>query len=182
MRALLVYSLISLLAACASKTYPISSPYYFIPTGSRIELHQTLTIPPNSASLYMQYGKVVTPKERDQYHANCWFLSWKMLETPQTIKPDTFIVTRSVKSQDYVLGSQTVKLASNGRNTRIGAVAGDSSPIIEYVTELYIHSDKQPDIRRLACSHWDDPIDDLHLTVEQIQNTLGKIATIEINK
>jgi hypothetical protein len=75
-----------------------------------------------------------------------------------------------------------MKLASHSPNSGIGIMAGDSSPIIEYVTELYIHSDKQPDIRRLACSHWNDPIDDQHLTVEQIQMTLGKIAIIKIDK
>ncbi|MFV2058257.1 MAG: hypothetical protein ACC707_17465, partial [Thiohalomonadales bacterium] len=48
-----------------------------------------------------------------------------------------------------------------------------------YSTELYLHSEKQPDVRVLTCSHWENPLDASHLSVNQIQNAVGKIISFE---
>lgn len=189
---LMMAGLTSMLTACASGPYPVSSPYYQIPTGTVIELNQPLTITPNSGRVYVQYGKVVTPKERERYHANCWFLSWKVLETDQTIQPDTFVVKRSQKDQDIVQNHSAIKLANldlqiavgagieTGSGNGIGILANASPMAAIFTTTLDIRSDRQPDIRQFACSHWDDPSGGEHLTVEQMQNTLGNIASIII--
>jgi hypothetical protein len=191
-RFLVLVAIISTAAACASGPYPVSSPYYQVPAGTGIELKQTLTITPNSGRVYVQYGKVVTPKERERYHANCWFLSWKVLETPQTIHPDTFIVKGSRKSQDIVQNQSAIKLASLDLQTAagtgfetvsgkgIGFLANASPMAAVFTTTLDIRSDRQPDIRQLACSHWDDVSSGEHLTVEQMQQALGDIARIAI--
>ena len=185
------------LASCAAQQYPVTSPYYHIPPGTRIVLNETLTIPPNSARVYLQYGKVVTPKEKDRYQANCWFLSWKLQNSPQIIHPDTFIVTQSQKNEDYVQNLSNLKFASAAVSAEVGVGVGigistgkhgmldpfsaDTPIATEYTTDIYIQSDTQPDIRRLACSHWDDVHTGEHLTVEQMQSALGKIATIQLD-
>ena len=187
--------LVVTLASCATRQYPITSPYYRIPAGSQIVLNEPLTIPPNNARIYLQYGRVITPREKDRYHANCWFLSWKVLETSQTIQPDAFMVIDSQKTQEFVQNPPGVMYASRfstqidihggiGIGIGIGAAmdpaSGDSPMAAEYTTTLKIHSDRQPDIRRFACSHWDGPFSGEHLTVEQMQQALGDIVSIGV--
>jgi len=184
------------LTGCATKQYPITSPFFRIPSGTRIVLNETLTIPPNTARVYLQFGKVISAKEKDRYQPNCWFRSWKVLETPQIIQPDTFIVIQTQKNEDYVQNISNLKTASASVSTEIGVGVGvgigagkrmdifssDAPMAIEYTTQLTIHSESQSDIRRLACSHWDDTQTGQHLTVEQMQSALGKIATIYIDQ
>ena len=191
MRTLILGCSICWLAACASGPYPISSPFFVIPAGSQIEVKQELTIPPNHGRVYLQYGKVVSAKEKERYQPHCWFLSWKVLETPQVIKPDTFTVVSTQKQEDIVQRASYLKLASNsprgsvGTGISIGGVmdplGGDAPLAAEYITQIHIQSDRQPDIRMLECNHWDDPSSGEHLTVEQMQAALGQLATIIIN-
>ena len=191
MRMLILGCSICWLAACVSGPYPISSPFFIIPAGSQIEVNQQLTIPSNSGRVYLQYGKVVSAKEKDRYQPHCWFLSWKVLETPQVIKPDTFTVVSTQKQEDLVQRDLRLKLASNSPRASAGIgitiggtmdpLAGDAPLATEYITQIHIHSDGQPDIRMLECNHWDDPSSGEHLTVEQMQAALGQLATIIIN-
>lgn len=179
---------------CASGPYPVTSPYYQIPPGSLLEVKQTLTIPANRARVYLQYGKVITEKQKDRYQPNCWFLSWKLMETQQTIMPDTFTVMRSAKAEDYVQNTSSIKLASRsisvesgigvsiGARDGTGVLGGDAPMATVFTTQLFIQSEKQPDIRMLECSHWDDPSTGEHLTVQQIQDALGTIVTLRINQ
>lgn len=189
-----ITGILLLISSCATGPYPVTSPYFQIPIGSYIELNQALTVTPNRGRVYLQYGKVVTEKEKDNYQPHCWFLSWKVLETPQTINPDVFTVMRSQKDEEIVRNLSNIKLASNtietspGIETTIGKGRNtnridDSAPLaVIYTTQIHIHSEKQADIRLLECSHWDDPNSGDHLTVDQMQQALGKIATIIIKK
>lgn len=168
------------LSACSTGPYPVTSPYYQIPAGSKLILKQTLTIPPNAGRVYIQYGKVVTPKEKDDFYAHCWFLSWYVLSTPQVIKPDTFIITKSEKFEDTVSRQPDHLFAMNGF-LGIGAYHDGGPMALEYSTEMHIHSDKQPNIHRFVCSHWETPYDANHLTVAEMQRALGHIAQIQLN-
>lgn len=179
MRKLILLFLIMALTSCTAGPYSVSSPYYRIPAGSRLVLKQTLTIPPNSARIYIQYGKVITPKERDQYYAHCWFLSRKVLDTAQIITPDTFIVTKTQKYEDDVQIQGAYLLASLHGATMKTSDGGPTA--VEYSTTLTIHSDTQPDINQFVCSYWEDPLDAKHLTVAEIRKTLGDIADIQLN-
>jgi len=169
---------IATLDGCATGPYPVTSSYYRIPAGSRLLLKQTLTIPPNRARVYIQYGKVVSAKKKDQYYAHCWFLSSKVLDTAQIITPDTFIVTKTQKYEDDVQIQGTYLLA--GLHGVTGTHSDGGPTAVEYSTTLTIHSDTQADIIQFVCSYWEDPLDAEHLTVAEIQKTLGDIATIEL--
>jgi hypothetical protein len=178
MRSAIILPLLLLLAACNTGPYPVSSPYFQIPAGSKLLLKQELTIPPNAGRVYIQYGKVVTPKEKDNYHAHCWFLSWDVLASAQVIKPDTFIITHSQQQESVVMRQARLQFAMNG----FGLHGDDGAPMaLVYSTEMWIHSETQPAIRRFTCSHWEDPLDANHLTVGQMQKVLGQIAEIQLN-
>jgi len=182
MRTAIFVIISGILAGCSSGTFPVSSPYYTIPSGSRLVLNRQLTIPPNSGRVYLQYGKVVSQKEKDDYHAHCWFLSWRVTDSAQTVIPDTFIITRSIQTDHVVLRNAARKYAMLDMAFRVNDSGNSGGPMaLVYSTEMQIHSDKQPDIRSFVCSHWEDPLNAKHLTIAEMQKTLGEIATIQLN-
>ena len=166
--------LLVLPSACQQGPYPVDSPYFNIPTGSRVQLKQTLTIPPELGRVNLQYGKIV--QRFDQYQAHCAFVSWNIQEQNQYIKPDSFIVTAVKYLEEYV------SIPSRQLYARAGGfpVSDAGATAIEYSTVLSIHSASQPDIREFICSHWEDPADAHHLTISQIRRALGDIADIEL--
>lgn len=166
------------LTACSSVPAPVTSPYYHIPAGSKLVLKQPLSIPPNTATVFIQYGKVVSPKQKENYYAHCWFTSWYVRDHAQHIEPDTFTITSSQQLEDVVSRHTNTMLAMNGLG--IGMYEGGGPMALVYSTVMHIHSDKQPDIRRFGCGYWENPDDAQHLTVAQIQNVLGNIARIEV--
>jgi hypothetical protein len=181
MRAAIIVLISGILAGCSSGPYPASSPYFTIPAGSMLVLNQELTIPPNAARIYIQYGKVVSSKQKDDYYAHCWFESWRVLDSAQTIRPDTFTITRSIQTDDVVQRGMTRRYAMLDTAYNSNSPEGGGPMALVYSTEMLIHSDKQPDIRRFVCSHWENPDDARHLTVGEMQKALGNIATIKLN-
>lgn len=178
MHRLVSFSLFLLLTACSTQSLTPDSPYYLLPAGSKLILRQALTIPPNEGRVYIQYGKVVTTKEKDDWHAHCWFLSWKVLDISQVIKPDTFVITHSQHLEDVVSNQSPIQYAA----LKTDFSQQDGGPMaLVYTTRTTIHSATQPNIRQFACSHWEDPLDAKHLTVAQMQRTLGSIAEIHLN-
>ena len=164
--------------ACASGPYPTASPYFTIPQGSHLILKQSLTIPPDTGRVYIQQGLVVSDSEKDQYYPHCWFVSWVVNEAAQQIKPDDFIITSSRKNESYAKTQQRFNLANASPVILSGIFFGATA--IEYSTELTIHSNRQPNIRQLICSHWEDPADANHLSLTQINTVLGDIAEIRL--
>lgn len=177
MRHVFLLLLVVALSACSTAPVPVTSPYYQIPPGSKLLLKQAVTIPPNDGRVYIQYGKVVSPKEKDDYHAHCWFLSWKVLDRAQPIKPDTFTITYSQQLEEVVSRQPDHLYAMNGM---LGMDYDGGPMALVYSTEMHIHSDRQPDIRRFICSHWEDPNDAQHLTVAEMQKAMGHIAQIQL--
>lgn len=179
MRPAVFFLILVFITACAtSGPYPASSPYFNIPAGTLLHLQQSLTIPPNTGRVYIQYGKVISNKEKQQYYAHCWFLSHKVLDTAQTINPDTFVVTGSQKLEDVIQQESIYRLASLITVRR--SYSNTSITALEYTTRLNIHSDKQPDIIQFLCSYWEDPLDAKHLTIAEMQKALGDIVRIEL--
>jgi len=181
MRIAIIGLISGILAGCSSGPYPVSSPYYAIPTGSKLVLNHALSIPPNAARIYIQYGKVVSSKQKDDYYAHCWFESWRVLDTSQVIEPDTFTITRSIQTDDVVQRRATQRYAILETVSESNSPEGGGPLALVYSTDMHIHSVKQPDIRRFVCSHWENPDDARHLTVAEMQKALGNIATIILN-
>lgn len=167
-------------SACHAGPYPVSSPYYDIPVGSEIIVSKKLTILPEQGRVYLQGGQTTSYSSLDKYTAHCWFESWKIMQTPQIIEPDTFQVKRSQKLEEYVDRKEPQQFAENQFSKQTRYLSDGSLTAIEYSTVMTIHSDKQANIRRLTCNHWEDPADAQHLTVAQMQSALGDYAQIKI--
>lgn len=161
------------LLACQSTPYPITSPYYHVPAGSQVVVKSTLSIPAGLARVYIQAGEVVDKKHVRRYYPHCWFLSRKVSDEKQLIQPGVFTVTRHRLLEEIVM--REVQYAS--------LLASDTEPhitAIEKISELDLQSSEQPDLMRLACNHWTDPLDSYHLTVSEMRATLGELVNLNI--
>ena len=178
-KALILVFFGTLMVSCSSGPYPVTSPYFFIPVGTKLIVHKKITIPANKARVYIQGGKLI-PGQPDQYHGHCWFLSWKVLEREQTIEPGVFTVTGSQKYDDYVNKKSEFQLAAKRSFTDLQLF--DTRTAVKRVTTLKIHSDKQKDIREFSCGYWDSYFDGDHLTVAEIQQVVGGLVEIKLKK
>jgi len=167
-----------LLTACTSSPSVAVKSIDMIPAGSQIIVNKKLKIEANNGRVYIQAGKIIEHNKKDQYKPHCWILSWKVLDVPQFIDTDTFSVTASRRLEELVLRTTPIKLAANTSDKDLIILSLASITAIEQKTILDIHSDKQPDIRQLTCSYWDDPVGASPLTLTQIQDALGDIILI----
>jgi len=163
-----------LLVACAQPGVPrFESPYYRVPLGSQLILHQPLTMPANLARIFIQNGKVVTRRDIDQYYPYCEFEILTLKEVDQVIQPDRFKIHKLSKQMDT--SRQAVMYAS--------LLASEvENPLIAYNTVFYLASEKQPDVYRMSCMYWTDDPMDAYLTQNQITATLGDIFSFVIDE
>ena len=151
--------------------------YYAIPVGSELALHQSITVPGSKVSVYIQDGKLLTTGDRDQYRPNCKLELYTMSAQPRTVKPDTFRITRLTMEDDASFGAG---FASPLGGTGLGV--GGSPSMAEFATVMDVRSERQPDVTRLSCQHWEDPVVAEHLRLGQIRQALGKLMTLTIRR
>ena len=149
------------------------SPYYQPGPGSLLILNTAVEIPPNQASIYLQYGKVVREKDIQVREANCKFEVRDVLPVAQTIQNDTFVIQR-VQLQNQFVAYDRVIVAS-------AMEAQFGSPVAEvYTTTYYLKSEKQPQVLYLTCQHWEVVGDGNHLSIEEIRQALGVMMTLDV--
>lgn len=179
----LLASAAALLAGCQA-TGPVgpSSPYYKVPAGSIVTLNRKVTIPAHTAGVYIQDGRVIEHKQLNpvnEYYVYCRLEVNDVKDTPQTIVPDTFMVHRVGSRRDEV-SRQVPLYASLGMDFGFGG-DDDGGPMLEiWSVDLYLHSDNQPQVRRLACQHWVYSYEGEYPTVTSIQKTLGDVMTLKL--
>jgi hypothetical protein len=182
----IVMSLLALtLAACQSAGFRFSedSPHYPPPVGTRVILHQPVTIPTGHASTYLQFGRTMRFAEVDQYRAHCRLEVSRVGTSEQTVMPDEFRVTRAgLEHRDSVRRGETTRLASAGMPGMLAQSGRHSGSmgIIVYVTRMKLHSDRQPEVLSLDCGHWSANPDEQFLTLNQIRAALGTIMSLQL--
>ena len=150
-----------------------NSPYFEIPVESKLALHQTLTVPPYTRNVFFQGGRV-----RPFYYVNefidyCALTVYAQKQVSQTIKPDTFVVTKVYRQYLYELANTSVMLAQAFQDDD-----GDTWHVL--ATQMELQSKEQPDVIRLTCAAWGLPQDISNVTLAGIRKSLGEIATLEI--
>lgn len=162
------------LSACANLVpKDENSSYYPVPTGSRLILHQDLHIPPDSARVYLQHGKVVkAPHTSDPY---CRFELNEVLAVAQTLKADEFVVRKTQMDRLYISSQDPlIKAAIQG------ADRGDTSDVT-LVWYLWLASPRQANVHRLICGgRFDYPYRARRPSIKEIRAQLGGIATLII--
>ncbi|MFP3874196.1 MAG: hypothetical protein ACLFQT_06775 [Thiohalophilus sp.] len=115
----------------------------------------------------------------DRYYPHCKFETLQMLDNEKTVAPDTFIIHKVVRWDDYAM--QPVHLASSRISAGIGLKIADSDPSpINTATEMFLQSEHQPDVYRLICSQWEDASEANHVTINQIRRALGNTFSLQL--
>jgi hypothetical protein len=166
---------VSLAGCTMSSAFP---PPYSVPAGSTITINKELPVKPNSLRVTMQYGKIIDRSDVESYYPNCHFELYTLSDEPRTIEPDEVTITRFV-NQTHLVSSGMLMYAGLAISGGFGGNDGGPPMAEVYVTDIYLHSEKQPDLYTLTCQHWEDPYDGDYLTMSQIQEALGDLATIK---
>lgn len=140
-----------------------------IPVGTPIDLHRNLTIPSGQAGVFVPGTSI---GDRYRYEAVCRLEVYSIDKTPRTVVADRFTIVRF--SQEWERFSQ--------RETGLRYVSlqdYDGPALLRFTTYLYLHSDRQPDVFRLVCSHLQDSAQQpRYLTAEEIRTVLAPTMTL----
>lgn len=160
------------ISACAH--YPANQEppaYKFVQVGQSLHLHENLTILPDKAAVFIQYGKVVPASLIDQWAPSCRVVVQGITDSERVIQPDVFTIIE-IRYESYLAFMNPIMIASR----KFGSSMDGNGPIAEvYAISFYINSAKQPFVKQLTCKYWEDPHDGSHLTLKQIRLALGTI-------
>jgi len=134
-----------------------SSLTFKIPEGSTLTLNKDLDIPDNKTHATLQFGKLMTDREKDDYRLNCRFDVKKF--GPRSIKPEVFKIRRSEH------GEETISEAG----------------IIRFYSDIYLDSDNDTDVIKLTCQEQGSKIDRT-FTIYEMDAALGDYFTFTFPK
>jgi hypothetical protein len=178
----LVVFLTLCLSACQTTDaqFPVSSPYFQIPIGSRLVLQQAIEIPPSFATVRLQFGKIVSRFHAQDFEPLCVFESRLVGKTAQRIAPDSFEIIR-VRHDNNSLSAQA---APQSGFIKVHTSDGGGSSRQYYKTELFLRSVKQPQILDMTCQiAWElgsGGLDPRPLTVAEIRQALGDYFSLQL--
>lgn len=168
MRLLLIPLLSLPLLACQPAAWVDES---LPPADSRLVLERELTIPAGTAHVTLQGGRVVSGNDVRSYYPYCELEVHKVLDVPQKLSPDEFVIRRAYQE------SRTV---SSGGIQPVGGRIGffrDGSAILVFRTVFSLSSGRQPDVRWLVCEQWGDAALGTYVTLDDIRKALGDFMT-----
>ena len=115
------------------------------PDPGRLDLLATLTIPPEEASVRLQYGHPVARNSVREYDPFCVFEINTVADSPQIVRPDSFRITRVAQSIDTIAALPYPALI------KVGLSDHDLPSHIYYKTQFTLRSEQQPGARLLTC-------------------------------
>jgi hypothetical protein len=173
-----------LAAGCSTARYAgdENSPFYEVPVGSRVTLTRELVIEPEQVAVFLQNGRALPWPQINPQYPHCKFEVRERRSDAQTVKPDEFAVTRVVREVTHTVDSGRLQLAGVGLALRVGGVDGDGASVRAFATYLYLRSERQPQVFRLGCGHWDYPGKSSaeHLSINAMRKALGEVVTLSI--
>lgn len=168
----LLFVLLFLMACSQPQIRDESSPWFRVPPGSLLELHQDIIVPPRYARIFLQDGEIVTHGDLDRYHPSCNFEVWNLSQERQIIKKDRFTVLRVEQGYEQVVGLANKQVA--------GFIWIDGPAHISRYLHHWISSENQPGVRRMTCRGAQQDYQDVELpTVDEIRVALGGIASFK---
>ena len=177
-RAGLLLLFLAVTACQPLSSYPVNSPFYQPPSGSQLVLNQPLEIAPDHATVRFQSGKIV--QHVFELDTNCVFELRTVKDVAQRVEPDTFMVTKVHSSM-----SQMQSSAGQPRPGLIKAhMGGEDTGSVRFFfkTEMFLRSERQPQVFMLTCQHGWDPGSDFQYerppTVAEMQKALGAYFTL----
>ncbi len=176
--------LAAILAACRTLEDK-DAAYYQIPEGSRLVLHQQLQIPANAARIAIQSGQVRRYRLVNEFYPYCELEVKQVKSTPQSLKPDEFLI-QQVRRRVYSVGLSPDATAATGLTSALSINNGDGPRQTFYATIFYLHSDRQPKVLKLTCESDQRAFPGIiyarHLTISEIQTALGAVLTLHVDR
>lgn len=165
-----------LLPACFAVVQDESSPFYMAPPGSVVVLHQDLEVPPGTASVYIQRGRVTSRAAYNRYYPHCRFEVRDVSEQPQIIHAGQFRVEKATRETDFFAGTGITHYA------RLGMGQGSDGASLEMeVVKMRLHSAAQPEVLRFVCGGvMDFPFYVKPPSIQEIRGTLGGLVSLEL--
>ena len=172
--ALLVFMMLNVTACQLPIEKGEQAPAYMaVAAGSELVLTQNITIPANQTSVYIQNGNVMTYSSRDQYYPNCKFELYSISDMPRMVQKDRFTIKRVLHVTDYA--SSMLPLYAGP----ISGSVGNPASII-YSVIFSLESKQQPDVFRMTCEHWADPLAGTDLTLHEVRQTLKPLFEMKV--
>lgn len=170
--------LVLLLGGCAGLGSPDpASPYYAYSSGWTVQLNRPLTIPPDAATVRLQYGRIVPRNSVQEHDPFCVVELDTVRPGSQTLQPGRFEVWRVTRSVN------PIAVARSSPYIQTGLVLDDDNPTFLYfITEFRLRDAAQPDLRGMTCA-WNQMAPGnqglmRHLTLGEIQSALGDWMTL----
>ena len=160
------FSLLLLVTACQNNgnvRHKAQTPAQQMHT---VTLNRDFLIRADRASEYIQDGEIRPYNKITEYYPHCIFGLRAITASTHTIKPDTFSVHR-VHLDQFVGGFVKIMVAGDG-----------DYGFIMSTTDFDLHSDRQPEVFRLSCQQLDSAFEARHVTLEEMQQTLGDLFTL----
>lgn len=155
-----------------------------LPTGSEVELHETLRMPVDSARVYVQGGRVVSYSDINHFALYCSFGLERTGGEPlvSAIEPDRFEIVRAPRTwwRADAGDAEAVRVASAGVRLAGMRHRQDADRYTFYV-ELALRSERQPQVDDLRCEYEgqdDDRLFTPYPSAERIDAALGEVATV----
>lgn len=147
------------LTGCASQYGP-DSPFYKIPLDSKIRVLKPFEIPPKTAHVTFQNGRIADSNKLnavDYWYTNCRFEVSIRGDAPQTVEPDTFAI-RKIENNNYPVSGRSV---------------------INYYTKFYLEpTQKSPHVLYLTCAQYNGPMDFDYPSIPQMRKAWGDYLDI----
>ena len=177
LKLLLVATCSSLLVACQSYPKNETAYWYKIPSGSTLILTQNLTVPPKSYRVFLQAGKVIAKRALNIREPYCYFRieDWSLTESRE-IPAAEFTVTQIFRKVVYTALEQDGAYAM----TPMWLFNDNDRSDQSLATIIRLFAADVPQIPRLVCERFIDPVPYNHLSIAQIKAALGSIVTLNV--
>jgi len=169
----IVIGLIALLGGCAGlQSSDPASPYYAYSSNWAVQLNRPLTIPPDAATVRLQYGRIVPRNSVQEHDPFCVVELNTVRAEAQTLQPGRFEVLRVTRSVSPITAAV--------RSPLIKALHADNDgepSFLYFITEFRLRDADQPNLRSMRCA-WNQMAPGnralmRHLTLGDIQSALG---------
>jgi hypothetical protein len=180
----------SFLAGCAPiSASDVSSSYYRLPATTTVIVRQTITIPPGTAHVTLQDGRIVTIDHLRRYEPFCEFEVNDVVESEQQVRPGRFAAARIIrqqllgaKRQPVLLATNTATETANDATTGMMLLAALDDTLRLNEVRLRLHSAEQANVRELRCAGgWAFLSTVAYPTLAEMNRVLGALISIEIN-
>jgi len=179
-----ISALITAIAAFAAPASTLAFGSYgksassYISSGDTVVLNQPIEIGAGSR-IYIQAGKAKPRRDVHESEPYCYFSLYRssaVITTPVAVDPDNFSVSGTSDYFEFVqLNGEPYQIAQSGFPSR-----GASEKTL--ITRIKISSANQPQVVGLHCGIWAVASERDHVSLKEVQNTLGDLVTLNLAK